>query len=170
MRGLAEEAGLAVNTVYALFGRSRDDILKAILEEGVADLDRMLHEKESDDPLAVGPTLAATVADYLIERKESAGALLDPTGERALSNAKMLNRTHGGRKTTRQDELADLADEWFALPEELPGWWEKRLAAEGMWIDLVHLKAILMRPRESALARAAKNGVEKGKRKVRLRG
>ncbi len=70
MRALAEEAGLAVNTVYALFGRSRDDILKTILEAGVAELDRMLHEKEFEDPLAVGPTLASTVVDYLIERED----------------------------------------------------------------------------------------------------
>lgn len=109
-------------------------------------------------------------ADYLIRRKESVGAFLDPTGERALGKAKMLNRTHGGRKTSRQDELADLADEWFGLPDELPGWWEQRLAAEGMWIDLVHLKAILMRPRQGALVTRARNGVGMVRKKARLRG
>jgi hypothetical protein len=109
-------------------------------------------------------------ADYLIRRKDSVGAFFDPTGERALGTAKMLNRTHGGRKTSRQDELADLADEWFGLPDELPGWWEQRLAAEGMWIDLVHLKAILMRPKEGALVTRAKNGVGMVRKKARLRG
>jgi hypothetical protein len=109
-------------------------------------------------------------ADYLINRKESAAAFLDPTGERALSNAKMLNRTHGGRKTSRQDELEGLADDWFALPGEFPGWWEKRLAAEGVWIDLVHLKGILMRPKQSARMRRAKNGVGMIRKKVPLQG
>jgi hypothetical protein len=108
-------------------------------------------------------------ADYLIKRKKSAAAFLDPTGERTLGEAKMLNRRHGSRKTSRQDELADLADEWFGLPDEPPGWWEQRLAAEGVWIDLVHLKAILMRPKQSALVTRAKNGVRRRKKQAPLR-
>ncbi|NIR44102.1 MAG: zinc dependent phospholipase C family protein [Gemmatimonadetes bacterium] len=96
--------------------------------------------------------------DYLIDRKDSVPAELDPTGERALSKAKMLNREYGVRKTQRQEEFARLADEWFPLPAELPGWWEKRLAAEGMWVDLVHLKAHLIRPRERRLGRRSKGG------------
>jgi hypothetical protein len=110
-------------------------------------------------------------ADYLINRRESAAAFLDPTGERALGKAKMLNRTYGGRKASRQDELVLLADEWFGMPDERLGWWEQRLAAEGMWIDLVHLKAILMRPKQSALIRRAKDRVGKiRKKKAPLKG
>jgi hypothetical protein len=85
-------------------------------------------------------------ADYLIHRKDSPVAFLDPTGERALGEAKMLNRQFRLRKTQRQAEVSRLADDRFAMPESL-GWWEKRLGAEGMRIDLVHLKAHLMRPK-----------------------
>lgn len=135
--------------------------------------DRVLDYSRWDvDDQEVGVWLRHTfnfAADYLIKRKESVAAFLDPTGERALGQAKMLNRIHGGRKTDRQDELADLADEWFALPEEFPGWWEQRLGAEGMWIDLVHLKAILIRPKKRLLARRKKGGYRKGKKKARSR-
>jgi hypothetical protein len=54
------------------------------------------------------------------------------------------------------------------MPEESPGWWERRLAAEGMWIDLVHLKAILMRPKHSKLVRRAKDRVRRAKKRVYL--
>ncbi len=90
-------------------------------------------------------------ADYLIKRKESMAAFLDPTGERTLSLAKRLNREFGRRKVQRQKLFTKLADDEFGLPEDFPGWWEKRLAAEGMWIDLVHLKAKLIKPKESRL-------------------
>ena len=59
------------------------------------------------------------------------------------------------RKTRRQDEAADLAEERFALPPKLP-WWDRRLGAEGMWIDLVHLKAHLIRPRKRRLGKRKK--------------
>ncbi|MEE9133728.1 MAG: zinc dependent phospholipase C family protein [Gemmatimonadota bacterium] len=96
-------------------------------------------------------------ADYLINRKQSPTAFLDPTGERALGEAKRLNREYGPMgKTQRQEQLARLADEHFQLPEQLPGWWEQRLSAEGMWIDLVHLKAKLIKPKRRRLARAIK--------------
>jgi len=85
--------------------------------------------------------------DYLIKRKDSRAAYLDPTGERALGEAKMLNRQYGLRKMQRQDELVRVAREHFELPEP-PGWWEKRVTADGMWFDLVHLKAKLIRPRQ----------------------
>jgi hypothetical protein len=98
-------------------------------------------------------------ADYLIKRKESVAAFHDPTGERSLGQAKMLNREYGLdglRKTQRQDELIQLADERFGLPEESLGWWERRLSAEGMWVDLVHLKAHLIRPTKRGLVRRKK--------------
>ena len=86
--------------------------------------------------------------DYLIRRRDSVAAYLDPTGERALGEAKRLNRVHGQLgKSQRQDELATLAEEQFHIPDTLPGWWEKRLRAQGMWVDLVHLKAHLIRPK-----------------------
>ena len=70
MRRLAQDSELAVNTLYSLFGGSRDDILKAIIEEGVNDLDRILHEKTLEDPLQMAPAIAHTVADYLLEHEE----------------------------------------------------------------------------------------------------
>jgi hypothetical protein len=94
-------------------------------------------------------------ADYLIKRKESTAAFLDPTGERALGEAKMLNRQVGLRKTRRQDEAAELAEARFALPPKLD-WFDERLSAEGMWIDLVHLKAHLIRPKKRRLRKRKK--------------
>jgi hypothetical protein len=85
--------------------------------------------------------------DYLVKRKASPVALLDPTGERALSVAKMLSREHGRRKKRRQEHFERLADERFALPQPL-GWWERRLVNEGLLVDLVQLKASLIRPKE----------------------
>ena len=69
MRRLAQDAELAVNTLYSLFGGSREDILKAIIEDGIQDLDRILHEKTIDDPLTMAPAIANTVADYLLEHE-----------------------------------------------------------------------------------------------------
>ncbi len=92
-------------------------------------------------------------ADYLIERKKSITAFLDPTGERALSEAKMLNRELSLRKTQHQDEIAQLAYDHFQLPDQTPEWWGKRLRARGMWVDLVHLKAKLIRPKKGRLRR-----------------
>jgi hypothetical protein len=134
--------------------------------------DRVLDYSRWDvDDDEVGTWLRHTfefAADYLIKRKESVAAFLDPTGERALGEAKMLNRRYGSRKTARQDELTRLADGWFGLPEELPGWWERRLGAEGLWIDLVHLKATLIRPKQRRLA-VRKRGKKTGKKKAPLR-
>ncbi len=103
-------------------------------------------------------------ADYLINRKNSVTAFLDPTGERALSEAKMLNRQFGLRKAQRQEESSRLADEHFQLPDRVPGWWQKRLGAPGMWVDLVHLKAKLIRPkrRRRVLRRGGKKSRVEG--------
>lgn len=77
--------------------------------------------------------------DYLIRRGHSASELLDPAGERALHEAKRLARIVGMRKADRQGDLERLAEERFPLPEELPTWWDERLRAEGLWVDLTHL-------------------------------
>jgi hypothetical protein len=100
--------------------------------------------------------------DYLVKRKESIPANLDPTGEWALGKAKMLNREYGARKVRRQEQFAQLAEEWFPMPEQVPGWWDERLAAEGIWVDLVHLKAHLIRPKAPESSRVARS--EKAKR------
>jgi len=103
-------------------------------------------------------------ADYLVYRKESHTAFLDPTGDRALGVAKRLNREFGATgKTQRQAELATLADVNFPLPKPLHDWWERRVTAEGMWIDLVHLKAKLFRPKEKRLARSIKRALPERK-------
>lgn len=91
-------------------------------------------------------------SDYLIRRKDSAAAFLDPTGERALGRAKMLNRQVGLRKTRRQEEAEQLAEGEFDHPRALH-WWSRRLSADGMWVDLVHLKAQLIRPKKRRLLR-----------------
>jgi hypothetical protein len=98
--------------------------------------------------------------DYLIGRKNSPVAFMDPTGERALSEAKMLNRRFRPRKSQRQVEVGRLADEHFPPPEEL-GWWDQRLGAEGMWVDLVHLKAHLIRPKRRRPARRRKKKIRR---------
>jgi hypothetical protein len=67
----------------------------------------------------------------------------------------MLNRDFGARKTRRQEKFTQLADEWFPLPPSTPGWWDQRLAAEGIWVDLVHLKAHLIRPKKEYLKKRA---------------
>lgn len=77
--------------------------------------------------------------DYLSRRRESSAAILDPTGERPLSEAKKLTRQLGRRKTRKQEEYWHAAEKTFPPPGEL-GWWGKRLAAEGLWVDLVHLE------------------------------
>ena len=96
-------------------------------------------------------------ADYLVNRKDSPTAFLDPTGDRALGEAKRLNREFGPMgKTQRQEELVRLADEHFPLPDQTYDWWDQRVTAEGMWIDLVHLKAKLFRPKAKILSRVPK--------------
>jgi hypothetical protein len=90
--------------------------------------------------------------DYLINRKGSVAAFLDPTGERCLGEAKMLNRQYGFRnglrKTQLQEELSHVSDERFPMPGDRLGWWDQRLRAEGMWVDLANLKAKLIRPKQ----------------------
>jgi hypothetical protein len=98
--------------------------------------------------------------DYLVKRKDSEAGFLDPTGERALSRAKMLNRQVGLRKTRHQEEAELLAEAEFERPRSL-NWWPKRMAAEGMWVDLVHLKAHLIRPRKRRVLRYGKKRASK---------
>jgi hypothetical protein len=135
--------------------------------------DRVLDYSRWDiDDQEVGMWLRYTfdfAADYLITRKDSVAAFLDPTGERALGEAKMLNRKYGMRKAQRQEVFARLADEWFSLPAELPGWWEQRLAAEGMWVDLVHLKASLIRPSKRGIVQRLRKRTTRKKGQARTR-
>lgn len=93
--------------------------------------------------------------DYLVKRKDSTAAYLDPTGERALGRAKMLNRQIGLRKMRRQEEAEQLADQEFERPLPL-GWWAQRLSADGMRVDLVNLKARLIRPKTRRILRYGK--------------
>ena len=96
-------------------------------------------------------------ADYLVNRKNSPTAFLDPTGDRALGEAKRVNREFGPMgKTQRQGELIGLADEYFPLPDSTYDWWDQRVTAEGMWIDLVHLKAKLFKPKTKILSKVPK--------------
>lgn len=85
LRALAREADLAVNTVYALLGRSRDAILASVVADGIEELGRTLADRAIRDPLAAGVALAETVTDYVIER----GDLFRPVvlaGDRADGN------------------------------------------------------------------------------------
>lgn len=78
-----------------------------------------------------------SVADYLVDGPDSFAADLDPTGEKALSEARQLRRQFGPGKVERIEELERLAEERFPVPKSIPDWWEKRLAAEGIRIGLV---------------------------------
>ena len=69
LRRLAAGSGMAVNTVYALLGRSRETILEAIVDDGLRDLDLRIHESEVHDVSDLSQTLGALV-DYVIERPE----------------------------------------------------------------------------------------------------
>ena len=66
MRGLAAESGVAVNTIYAIFGRSRDDVLGALVHDGIAELDRRLQPQENGLPKG-GANFVATIVDYILE-------------------------------------------------------------------------------------------------------
>ncbi len=67
MRKLARRSGLAVNTVYNLFGRSRDDILESLVDDGIERLDRALTGAHIDDPLRLGPELIGAAVDHIVD-------------------------------------------------------------------------------------------------------
>ena len=121
--------------------------------------DRVLDYSRWDvDDGQVGTWLRYTfdfAVDYLVNRRDSITAFLDPTGERPLGEAKMLNRHYGVRNGLRKaqlhEDLVRLADARFPLPRDHLGWWDQRLRAEGMWVDLVQLKAALIRPKQARI-------------------
>ena len=51
MRKLAGRSGLAVNTIYGLFGGSREAVLEALIENGIESMHEALDEQSFDDPL-----------------------------------------------------------------------------------------------------------------------
>lgn len=89
--------------------------------------------------------------DFLMGQRESASARLDPTGEKALQDAKRLARVVGRRKPERQEGLDQLARQRFPLPEDPPAWWNERLRAEGLWADLTHLTTAPLQTRKRSL-------------------
>src|SRR5690606_42136465 len=69
-----------------------------------------------------------SVADYLIRRKASLPAALDPTGEVNLNLAKRLRRMAFREGVWRQPgRLAELVDEYFPLPTTPTEYWNRRM-------------------------------------------
>lgn len=69
-----------------------------------------------------------SVADYLIRRKASLPAALDPTGEVNLNLAKRLRRMAIREGVWRQPgRLAELVDEYFPLPTTPTEYWNRRM-------------------------------------------
>ncbi len=66
MRTLAARAGLSVTTLYNLFG-TKDDILVALIEEGVATVGPILQDESTSDPFAAVLRLTVSPLAYLIE-------------------------------------------------------------------------------------------------------
>lgn len=92
--------------------------------------------------------------DYLVARSESLAATLDPTGEEALQTAKRLARVVGQRKARRQEDLERLAVERFPIPADSPSWWDERLRAEGLSMNLTHLSAKPLKVKRQGRQRA----------------
>ena len=70
------------------------------------------------------------VIDYLLRRRESHAASLDPTGEFNLSLAKRVRRMALRENTAdRPGALRTLADDFFPLPETDLGYWKERGAS-----------------------------------------
>jgi hypothetical protein len=71
------------------------------------------------------------VVDYLLHRRESIPAGLDPVGEFNLQLAKKVRRMATRDGAWKRDEvLHDLAEDFFPLPAATPPYWSKRTAAE----------------------------------------
>jgi hypothetical protein len=67
------------------------------------------------------------VIDYLLRRRESRAAALDPTGEFSLSLAKKVRRMALREDTAaRPDTLRSLADDFFPLPDSGLEYWRER--------------------------------------------
>jgi hypothetical protein len=69
------------------------------------------------------------VVDYLLRRRESLAAALDPTGEFNLSLAKKVRRMALREDAgARPDALQTLADDFFPLPDPDLGFWRERVS------------------------------------------
>ena len=68
------------------------------------------------------------VVDYLLRRSESLAATLDPTGEFNLQLAKKVRRMalREALPERRPNQLLELADDFFPLPEVDLGFWSRR--------------------------------------------
>ncbi len=67
------------------------------------------------------------VVDYLLRRRDSHAAALDPTGEFNLQLAKKVRRL-ALRETLTPDpmQLRELADDFFPIPDPALGYWDRR--------------------------------------------
>ena len=68
MRELAREAGLSVTTLYNLFA-NKDDILMAIVREGIASLAPLLERERSRDPLSALEQMIAGPVAHLVQHE-----------------------------------------------------------------------------------------------------
>ncbi len=66
MRALGARARLSVTTLYNLFG-TKDDILVALIEDGVATVGPILQDESTSDPFAAVQGLTVSPVAYLIE-------------------------------------------------------------------------------------------------------
>lgn len=70
-----------------------------------------------------------SIIDYLLRRRASLPAALDPTGEVNLQMAKRVRRMALREGALRQpSRMAELADDFFPLPREELGYWSQRMA------------------------------------------
>jgi hypothetical protein len=67
------------------------------------------------------------VVDYLLRGRDSLPAQLDPTGDFNLQLAKKVRRlVLREGNLARRDLLLEVADDFFPLPDPLPGYWDRR--------------------------------------------
>jgi AcrR family transcriptional regulator len=66
MRALARRAGLSVTTLYNLFG-SKEEILLALIQDGVDSVRPVVEAESASDPLAALQRLAVSPAAYLAQ-------------------------------------------------------------------------------------------------------
>lgn len=66
MRRLAKHSGLAVNTLYSLFGGARDDILEALIEEGLQQFHQSLAGAEFRDPFDLATSIITRGTEHIL--------------------------------------------------------------------------------------------------------